>query len=372
MQPNRIVRFLLILIPILVAGVILYWLGDIVAYILIAWVISMLGSPVMLFLEKHLRLGRIRGGRSIAAVLTLLLFLCAVAGIGLLFIPVFLEQAVNLSRVNMHEVLQALEEPIQQLVGRLRELGLVEGEFDLRVQLHDQFVNWFEPARINELFGSLISLVSFLGILIGSVLFIAFFFLKEQGLFTQFLKSFVPNRVEGKVAHTVDEVSILLTKYFGGIVLQITIITIYVSVLLTILGVRNALLIAFFAALINLIPYLGPIIGGTIGILLTLTSHVELPFYTELMPLLFNVLLVFVTMQMIDNLILQPVIFSKQVRAHPLEIFIIIMVGSKVGGILGMVLAIPVYTVIRVIIRVFFSEFEIFQKIAAGLKNQKE
>lgn len=103
--------------------------------------------------------------------------------------------------------------------------------------------------------------------------------------------------------------------------------------------------------------------------MLTITSSLDLDFYSEMMPLLIKVLLCFMSVQMIDNLILQPFIFSNRVRAHPLEIFIIIMIGAKIGGIVGMVLAIPAYTVIRVIARTFLSEFEIIQKIAIGLKQ---
>ena len=74
-------------------------------------------------------------------------------------------------------------------------------------------------------------------------------------------------------------------------------------------------------------------------------------------------------MQLLDNFILQPQIFSASVKAHPLEIFICVLVGAKIGGILGMVLAIPVYTVLRVIAKVFLSEFKIVQKITGGMDS---
>ena len=142
-----------------------------------------------------------------------------------------------------------------------------------------------------------------------------------------------------------------------------TLITLLVSMLLMLLGVKNALLIGFFAGLMNVIPYVGPMIATGIGIMITLSSNMEVSFYNQMVPLLFKVVGVFIFVRLIDDVILQPNIFSKSVKAHPLEIFIIVLVGAKVGGILGMVLAIPFYTAFRVIAKVFLSEFKVVQQL---------
>ena len=104
---------------------------------------------------------------------------------------------------------------------------------------------------------------------------------------------------------------------------------------------------------------------------MTISSTIEMSpdFYTETLPLILKVVGVFLTMQMLDNFLLQPFIFSNSVKAHPLEIFIIILVGAKLGGITGMILAIPAYTVIRVIAKIFLSEFRIVQQITGGLDD---
>ena len=160
----------------------------------------------------------------------------------------------------------------------------------------------------------------------------------------------------------------MLTRYFGGIVIQMTIITVFVSGLLGVLGVENALLIGFFAALINVIPYVGPLIGAAFGLIITISSNLDLEFYTEMLPMLLKVGTVFGAMQMLDNFLLQPWIFSNSVMAHPLEIFIVILMGAQLNGIGGMVLAIPFYTVLRVIARVFLSEFRLVQKITGRMQ----
>src|SRR5690606_14562426 len=120
------------------------------------------------------------------------------------------------------------------------------------------------------------------------------------------------------------------------------------------------------------IPYVGPIIGATFGVFVTISSNLEMDFYTQLLPLLVKVIGVFLFMQMTDNFILQPFIFSNSVLAHPLEIFLVILMGAKINGIMGMVLAIPAYTVIRLLARVFLSEFKIVQKLTGSLEEREK
>jgi predicted PurR-regulated permease PerM len=150
---------------------------------------------------------------------------------------------------------------------------------------------------------------------------------------------------------------------------QVFMIGLYVSILLGILGVKNGILIGIFAAFLNIVPYLGPIIGALFAILVTISSNLELDFYTEMMPLLIKVCIVFASMQILDNFVLQPIIFSNSIMAHPLEIFIVVIAGAKIGGITGMVVALPIYTVFRVIAASFLSEFKIVQQLTQHLKD---
>jgi len=259
------------------------------------------------------------------------------------------------------------EEPKEKIRQAIDPTAVVK-ESDTPIEkLQKQLFSFFNPARIPELFGTLIGFLGNLLIAIMSVLFITFFFLREQGLFAKIASGLVSDEYEGKMLRAIDDASKLLRRYFIGIVVQISTITIFVTAALTLLGIENALLIGFFAALINLIPYIGPIIGGLFGMFIVLSSNLDLPFYEETLPLLVKVFCVFATMQALDNFLLQPTIFSNSVLAHPLEIFIIILVGAKVWGITGMVIAIPVYTILRVIARAFWGEFYIVKKITGGM-----
>ncbi len=369
--------------------------------------------------------------KNLAAALTLSSFILVSVLIFSIFIPPLLNQAKNLASIDYVKLAEGLEEPIQDWENWLADRGLileepidsthlldakpkenlvitqlidldslkrsqgdtsavdgtqlailiqVNNEEDNESHTHPQdqhknffqnaqsnLASWVNPSRISSIFSSIIGFFGNFVIAVMSILFISFFFLREQGLFDRMLGSLVPNKYEGETVQAINESSKLLIRYFLGILLQISIITIMVSLALTFLGVNNALLIAFFAALMNVIPYVGPLFGAAFGIIITISSHLDLPFYSGMLPLLLKVVVVIGIMQMIDNFVIQPTIFGRSVKAHPLEIFIVVLIGAKLGGILGMVVAIPAYTVLRVIGKVFFSEFKVVQRITQNL-----
>lgn len=367
---NNLSRYLAIGISLILVGALVYFFSDIVAYVLIAWVLSMVGQPLMRFFQKRIKIGRFRAGPSLSAVLTLLTYFVLFVSLIYLFVPLVVEQARNLSEVNYSAIALALEEPLAQINNWAQRIGFVQVGESAEGQIQNALKGWFEPSKIGDFFSSLLGVAGNLVFTIFSVVFITFFFLKEQGLFVNFLAAVVPSKYEHSVRNSIVEISRLLTRYFGGILLQMTAITIFVSLFLGILGVKNALLIGFFAALINVIPYLGPMIGAAFGVFITISSNLDFDFYTQMLPLLGKVVLVFAAMQMLDNFLLQPYIFSNSVLAHPLEIFIVILMGANINGIVGMVLAIPVYTVLRVIARSFLSEFKIVQKLTGGMEGK--
>ena len=287
-----------------------------------------------------------------------------------LFVPLVVEQARNLAEVDYNAISQALSEPMAQLNDQLHRFGLIEANESATEELNLAFKSWFKPKQIGNFFSILIGVFGNFIITLFSIIFITFFFLKEQGLFGNFITALAPQQYEQETRNALNSITTLLTRYFGGILIQMTIITLFVSVALGVLGIKNALLIGFFAALINVIPYLGPMIGAMFGVFITISSNLDLEFYTEMLPLLIKVVCVFAAMQLLDNIVLQPYIFSNSVRAHPLEIFIVILLGAQINGIVGMVLAIPVYTAIRVIAKEFLSEFKIVQQITRKMEDE--
>ena len=372
MDFKLISRYVAIIASLLVIGLLIYFFSSIVGYIAIAWVLSMIGQPIMRLWRKKVRIGKWRIGPNLASALTLITFFLILGLLSSLFVPLIFEQANNLAELNYSTLATALEEPILQANDWLSENGFIEpNSLDPEELITETFhlEYWFKPDMIGTLFSDFVATLGYLMISIFSIAFITFFFLKDEGLFKSSVSVLVPNRHEAKVQNAIDMISRLLTRYFTGVLLQITIITLMVLLGLTIFGVENALIIAFFAALINVIPYIGPIIGAAFGVFITISANLDLEFYTEMVPLILKVASVFAVTQLTDNFILQPFIFSTSVLAHPLEIFIVILMGAQLGGIFGMFLAIPSYTVLRVIARAFLSEFEVVQKLTGSIRD---
>lgn len=345
----------------------LYYFSDLVSFILASWVLSMLGQPLMkLFLEK-LKLNKFSYGTSVAAVLTILLYIMAILLIGILFIPIIIEQASHLANIDYNKIGASLQPPITYINNELQSLGLISSEQSVMDQIIEVVQKWFKPERVSNIFGSIIQIGSNLTLAVGSIIFITFFFLQESGLFQEYLVAIVPKRHEEKISHILSDASRLLRRYFSGILIQGSIFCLISYVALTLFGVRNALLIGFFGGLMNVIPYVGPIIGMVFAAFITLTGYVGADFGQVILPLCIKAIGSVFIAQVIDNWLVQPFLFSKTVKAHPLEIFLVILIAAKIGGITGMILAIPAYTVLRVVARAFLSEYKIVKKITEDM-----
>lgn len=368
MYLNTLSRYLIIAIATLILGTIIYRFSEIISYVVIAWVISLMGSPVMRFLKK-IKIGKFVLPNSVAAGLTLGSFLILIISILALFIPVFFTQAMNLSEVDYKSIAVALDEPFQNIFQWLKSHGIPVELINLEELVNSLTKGWFEPTLVTDFLSQFLSTASNFIVAVASILFIAFFFIQEQGMFLRFILTFIPDKYVEQTQNAINDSIRLLSRYFNGLLIQILLITIYMTIMLSIFGIKNALIIAFFAALMNLIPYLGPIFGAAFAVLITLSSNLDLSFYAEVWPQLVTVVLIFVSMQLLDNYILQPFIFSKSVLAHPLEIFVLILIGANLAGITGMVLAIPIYTIFRSFAKIFFEKFKIVQLMT---KNMKE
>jgi predicted PurR-regulated permease PerM len=352
-----------------------YFFFNIVIYLLIAFVLSMVGQPVMKFLLDKLNIGKLKWGSAIAAIITMVFFILLTVSLISLLAPVLIDQAQQLAKVDYSTMMQALNEPIDRFRQFLEGLGIEPKSNFSKDIVVNLFNDWFDPAKISYIFTSIFGWATEFLIGVFSVLFITFFFLQEQGILIKIILALVPTEYEVSTKNAIEDSIYLLRRYFSGVLLQMTIITIIVTIGLLIVGIENAFLIGLIAALLNVIPYLGPLMGAAFALAITLVSNSELPFYEEMFPLLVSVAIVFAIMQLVDNFILQPFIFSNRVMAHPLEIFIVVLVAAKVGllvgvgSIVGMVLAIPVYTILRVIARTFLSEFKIVQKMTERMKT---
>jgi predicted PurR-regulated permease PerM len=362
-------RYILIAISAIIIGLFVYYFSSIVAYVLSAWVLSLIGQPLM-HLFRRIKIGKHRFGTSLCAALTLGSFFLITGLVFLIFVPTILTQANNLAHVDYRAIAKALEEPYSRFNHWLITYGVELPENSLEELVRKGLAGWFEPNKVGNIIASFIAAIGNVVVNIGATLFITFFFLQERRLLINFILDLAPKEYEEPTRATIRHVTALLTRYFGGMVVQMTVITLFMTIVLSILGIKSALLIGLFGALTNVIPYLGPILGAAFAIFITISSNLDLDFYTEMLPMLIKVLIAFGIMQQLDNFFLQPYIYSTSVLAHPLEIFLAILMGAQIGGVGGMILAIPGYTILRVIAKEYFQHFKIVKKMAGRLEEE--
>lgn len=355
---DGILRAIAILSGIALLLLFLYKIQSVLVYVAIALVASLLGRPIVLFLRKKLKFNN-----TLAVIVAMLFLIGIIAGIIALFIPLLVAQGQNLSLLDI----EALQANVENLYRQVTEyLGLSPFEIEQGIKNSKVFAN-MNFSFIPDFLNSFVSVLGSLSIGLFSVLFIAFFFLKDSKLFEQGILVFVPDSKESRLKKSMDTIKDLLSRYFLGLVLQILILFIIYSIVLFIFGIENAIVIAFLCALLNLIPYVGPIIGGVLMMTLTMTSNLGSDFSSVILPKTIYVMMGFIIGQLVDNFFSQPYIFSNSVKSHPLEIFLVIIIGGLLFGITGMIIAVPGYTSIKVILKEFLAENKIVKSLTKNL-----
>lgn len=359
---NGILRAVGILTGIVLLLYFLYLIRSVLAYLAFAAVIALIGRPIVLFLRKRLRLPNV-----LAVVLTMVLFIGLLAGIIALFIPLLTEQGKNLSLLNIDGLQKNINTLYLQITNYLgltdREVTEVLKESNLEKGMLSGVDFGFIPNVLNGFLGVLSSA----SIGLFSVLFISFFFLKDSNLFQNGLLTFVPKNKEAGTVNSINKINGLLSRYFVGLLLQIFILFVIYTIVLLWVGIENAIVIAFLCALFNIIPYIGPIIGGVLMITLTMTSNLGADFSAVILPKTGYVLIGLVIGQLVDNFFSQPFIFSSSVKSHPLEIFLVIIIAGLLFGVVGMIVAVPGYTAIKVILKEFLSDNKIVRSLTKNL-----
>ena len=358
-------RSLLFIAGVLVLGLLVWRFSSIVAYILIASVLSLITRPLV-----HL-MGRIRIGKwqipiSIRALITLFIIWVVFFSFFRIFIPLVASEAQELSNIDTAQVIEAFEKPIENLEVWYEKLNIGgEGALSLREQLQGGLASILNINVISDLIATVASILGNFALALFAISFITFFLLREDKLITDYIITVVPEKKVEAFRHALESIKHLLRRYFVGILLQMTGILTLVTLGMTIVGVgfKLGLVIGLVAAVLNIIPYLGPWIGAIVGIILGVATHLDLDFATQLLPLIGYITLVFAITQLTDNLVFQPVIFGTSVYAHPIEIFLVILMAGSLAGIVGMILAIPTYTVLRVFAKEFFNNFRVVQKL---------
>ncbi len=361
---NQLAKYIIGIAVALIIGFIAWYFSDIVIYIIISAVLSIMGKPMMDRLTS-IRIKNFHVPKSVAAAITLLVIFTLIISVFLFIAPLAGKLFTSISSLRIESLGEMISVPLKDMNAFIVNIFPTLGA-DFRIEdiVIAEFQKIFTTSSVASFFASVTAMLFNTVIAVLVVSFITFFFLKEQNMFDNMVIALFPDKYEQNVKRALTSINNLLVRYFIGISLQtVCIVVLNTTGLYFIAGLdfQLAIVLASLTGILNIIPYLGPWIGAFFGVLFTLA--LQTPEGGEIGNLVVKLVAVFLSTQLIDNFVLQPLIFSNSVKAHPLEIFILLLIAASVAGVIGMLVAIPSYTVIRVFAREFFSNFKLVQKL---------
>lgn len=367
---DKLAKYILIAAGVAIISVICWYFRSVITYILAAVVVSLIAKPLVGLMQKV----RIKGRKApdwllaaMALILVIGILLAIITGI----VPIVSSIVKGISLANIENTAKSVAIPLSEfnefLRTRFPDLG---SGFRIEVALIQELQKMFDPSAFSSFIGSAASFLTSFGVGLFSVVFISFFFIKDDGLFTKIVCALVPDKHEETTEKAISDIGYLLSRYFIGVLLEIAgvaIVNFIGLALVARLGFNAAIGIAFLTGIFNVIPYVGPLLGGVIGTILGLVLK-----YSSATPIGLDVnfwiftgilIAIFCFAQLIDNFLYQPVIYSTSIKAKPLEIFIVLLIVGHIGGPLAMIIAIPCYTVVRVIAFRFFGNIKAIKRL---------
>lgn len=328
-------------------------------------VLFLVGNPLTAGIEK-IKIGGKKINDGIAAILTLFIIVGVFSLFFVMVLPPLIQQITFMSDLNFYDVLHGILDQYPSLKYLFSQLGTEE---TMKATINEQFNSVFNFGTVSSILNNLISYLSgFLGGLF-CVLFITFFLLKDEHAVSRTILLLTPPRIETEVKEILVTSKKMLSKYFIGLIIDVLIVGILAGVSLSILGIKNALIIGFVAGLFNVVPYIGPMITLCFALFLGVSGCIELGQYDQISSVITKIFIALMSINILDAILLQPFIFSNTVKAHPLEIFLVVLMAGTLAGILGMVVAIPVYTLVRIVAREFLTQFKFFKKITEKITD---
>ena len=365
---DKLAKYILIATGIGIICALLWFFRSVLAYILIAVVVSLIAKPMMGGLQKI----SIRGKKApnwLLAALSLTLVTGTILTLITLVVPLVSGIVKDVSVANLEATVKSIATPLADLNVFLREnFPRLGSDFRLEIAIGQEVQKLLNVSAFSSIIGSAASIITNVAVGIFSVMFIAFFFIKDNGLFTQIVCALVPDKHEETTEKALDDIEHLLSRYFIGVIIEIigvALVNFLGLWLIARLGVNAALGIAFLTGILNVIPYVGPLMGIVMGTILGLMIAPAGMAFWALTAILIAVL--FFT-QLVDNFLYQPLIYSTSIKSKPLEIFIVLLIVGHIGGPLAMIVAIPVYTVFRVVAFRFFRRYKAIRRLIPSEK----
>jgi predicted PurR-regulated permease PerM len=318
--------------------------GSVFALLLLSILMTFLLSPVVEMLET-------RGIKRVYGILLIYLAILVVVG-GLLyaFLPPLFNQIMALKG--------SISSPDFE-----RKLEAVQSDFQSKFS----FVDFGDiPVKLNQMMVQVASRWFTILTSVGSILmmiiivpFVSFFLLKDGESIIQRFIEHVPNKYFEMTLNVVHKIGIQLGRYIRSWFTEAAIVGLLSMIGLLIIGVKYAVIIGIIAGIANLIPYLGPVVGAVPAIIV---SFVE----TGNLDMILPIVCLFVGIRLLDDLLIVPTVYSRGAEMHPLTIVLLVLIAGELGGIAGMVLAMPLYTVFRVIAKETYWGLESYRITKIG------
>ncbi len=246
------------------------------------------------------------------------------------------------------EIFNELQEMVISLQDHPLFIRLMEEEPEQIENIAQWFVDSLNDMLIlvvNNIFSVFEFAADFLlGVIITP--FILFYMLKEGHQWPQHFYRYIPEEHAEDIKTTMKEIGSAISSYIRGIVVVCICVGLLVYVGYQIIGLNYPLLLASFAMLTNVIPFLGPIIGTIPGMIVAII-------HSPLMIL--KVLLVVVVVQQIESLLIYPQVMGKKLAVGPLSVVLVILVAGRMAGLLGMILVLPIYIILRITFNHIYS-----------------
>lgn len=337
---KKLLKIVISIIAIILLIKVIPFVNSILAPLAISLILSLLLTPLVNEMENN---GINRG----AAIGILFLMLGCIIVICLKFlIPGLSHEIQTLSQTlengNPKTIIDKLQITLTQRIPILKNPEIAR---EVSTRLHAIFTSLLRKS-LNMIFAILSSFT-----MIVTVPFITFFLLKDGQRIKKFIIQCVPNRYFEMSLNLLYKTTLQLGNYIRGQLLVSTIIASLSTIALYSLNVPYFFVIGIIAGLANMIPYFGPIVGALPAILVAIVENGSPG------PVL-GIIIAFAMIQLLDNILISPVIVSKSVQIHPLLVIIVILIGSNLGGILGMLVAVPLFAVAQVILKEVIWSFK--------------
>lgn len=320
---------------ILLIGILFYFrsaLFSIIALILSSSIIAYIVLPLIKVLEK-------RVPKTVAALLGFLFLLVIIISAVVLLVPVFIQQIKDFA-VFLPQYIEMIQNYVSGILTKIPYAMELVGNTKLNESISQKALELIENLSPN----ALITFVS-TAFLVPAVMF---YMIRDREKIKKIGLFLLPGKMRAPLLFTFRDINRQLRDYVMGEFIIIILVSGLMAITLAMFGYEYWLILGLIMGIFNVIPYVGPVLGSIPIIILAATQGWNR---------IILALILIIAVQQIDNLIIQPRVISDSVKIHPVVVLLCVLAGSRIGNFIGMVLAIPVYIVLRILFKEFYKHF---------------